>query len=97
MAEIQATLLDRAIDWLRPGGRLVYATCSLEPAEGEAQIAALLARRADVRPVAIDDVMLPAGIESAQAGQLRTLPGLLAQAGGLDGFFVALLERPDSV
>jgi 16S rRNA (cytosine967-C5)-methyltransferase len=97
MAEIQASLLDRAIGWLRPGGRLVYATCSLEPAEGEAQIAALLARRADVRPCAIDTALLPAGIETPQVGQVRTLPGMLAPAGGLDGFFVALLERPDSV
>ncbi len=93
MAEVQAALLDRAADWLKPGGRLVYATCSLEPEEGEAQIAALLARRTDLRPAAIDAARLPSGLGTQAPDQLRTLPGLLAEPGGLDGFFVALLER----
>ncbi|MBO9580921.1 MAG: SAM-dependent methyltransferase [Sphingobium sp.] len=92
MAEIQAALLDRALGWLKPGGLLVYATCSLEPAEGEAQIAALLERRRDVRPRPIDGIVLPAGLASDAAGQLRTLPFMLADAGGLDGFFMATLE-----
>jgi 16S rRNA (cytosine967-C5)-methyltransferase len=93
MAEIQTTLLDRAIDWLKPGGRLVYATCSLEPAEGEAQIDALLAKRNDVRALAFDPAILPAGIAPSAPGRVRTLPGMLAEQGGLDGFFIALLER----
>ncbi|OJY69734.1 MAG: SAM-dependent methyltransferase [Sphingobium sp. 66-54] len=93
MAEIQAALLDHALGWLAPGGRLVYATCSLEPAEGEAQIDAVLARRAEVRPLAIDPALLPAGIAPAAPGRMRTLPGMLAEAGGLDGFFIALLAR----
>jgi 16S rRNA (cytosine967-C5)-methyltransferase len=93
MAEIQAALLDRVIEWLKPGGQLVYATCSLEPAEGEEQIAALLARRSDIRPRSIDTVALPAGLTSDTAGQLRTLPSMLVDAGGLDGFFIASLER----
>ena len=37
-AELQARLLDRAADWVKPGGHLLYAVCSLEPEEGEAQI-----------------------------------------------------------
>jgi 16S rRNA (cytosine967-C5)-methyltransferase len=93
MAEIQATLLDRAIDWLKPGGRLVYATCSLEPAEGEAQIDALLAQRSDVRAVPVDPAALPAGIAPTGDGRVRTLPTMLAEQGGLDGFFIGLLER----
>jgi 16S rRNA (cytosine967-C5)-methyltransferase len=93
MAEIQATLLDRAIDWLKPGGRLVYATCSLEPAEGEAQIDALLAKRSDVRALAFDPAVLPAGIALSAPGRVRTLPGMLAEQGGLDGFFIAIVER----
>ena len=93
LAQLQAVLLDRALDWLEPGGRLVYATCSLEPQEGEAQIATLLARRSDVRPVMIDPMVLPTGVTSGVAGQVRTLPGTLAEQGGLDGFFIALLTK----
>lgn len=101
MAEIQAALLDRVTDWLKPGGTLAYATCSLEPEEGERQIEALLARRSDLRPRSIDPAALPAGIPLAAAGQVRTLPFMLPggpdgdmDAGGsLDGFFIAILER----
>jgi 16S rRNA (cytosine967-C5)-methyltransferase len=93
MAEVQAGLLDRVIGWLKPGGRLVYATCSLEPDEGERQIEALLARHDDIRPASIDIAALPDGVTPIAEGQLRTLPGLLAEQGGLDGFFVGALER----
>lgn len=93
MADVQRALLDRTLDWLAPGGRLVYATCSLEPAEGEAQIAALLEQRSDIASLAIAPEILPAGISPCAIGQLRTLPGMLVEAGGLDGFFVALLGK----
>ncbi len=93
MAVIQAQLLARAADWVRPGGVLVYATCSLEPQEGEAQIAALLAARTDyvLDPVQLDE--LPPGMIPAPEGWLRTLPGTLADQGGCDGFFIARLKR----
>jgi 16S rRNA (cytosine967-C5)-methyltransferase len=93
MAEIQAALLDRATGWLKPGGSLLYATCSLEPAEGEEQIAALCARQPGLAPQPIDPAALPAGIAPSAPGQLRTLPGTLAEQGGIDGFFVAQLHR----
>jgi len=91
MAEIQAALLDRALDWLTPGGRLVYATCSLEPVEGEAQIDAMLARRPGIAPLPVDPALLPAGVASVVPGRLRTVPGMLGETGGLDGFFIATL------
>ena len=47
------TLLARAAGWVAPGGALVYATCSLEPAEGEAQVAAFLAAHPDWRIVVL--------------------------------------------
>ena len=94
MATLQAELLDRAAGWLKPGGTLIYATCSLERAEGEDRVAAFL----DAHPGwAIDPVAaseLPAGIAPDATGFVRTLPGLLADAGGLDGFFVARLRAP---
>jgi 16S rRNA (cytosine967-C5)-methyltransferase len=87
MAVLQAAIFLRAADWVKPGGRLVYATCSLEPEEGEAQLDAFLAARPDFTPA---EVALPLGGTGAT---VRTLPGMLAEAGGCDGFFVAHLRR----
>ena len=94
MAALQADLLARAARWVKPGGTLVYATCSLERAESEDQIAAFLTRHADwtVDPVRLDE--LPDAITPDATGFIRTRPGLLADAGGLDGFFVARLRAP---
>ena len=88
-AEVQARLLARAADWVRPGGSLVYATCSLEPQEGEERIEAFLAERSDFRiepaPRLVD------GVTPHERGWLRVLPGMLEDQGGLDGFFTAHL------
>jgi len=83
LAALQARLLERAQGWLAPGGTLVFATCSLEPAEGEEQAA-----RVPLAPYPIAKAELPAGLEPAAGGHLRTHPGMLAEAGGLDGFFI---------
>lgn len=93
LAGQQRTLLDNAADMLKPGGTLVYCVCSLEPEEGEAQIAALLDRRSDVSidPVRADE--LPEGITPDAAGRVRILPGGLAAVGGLDGFFIARVVK----
>ncbi|WP_315762258.1 RsmB/NOP family class I SAM-dependent RNA methyltransferase [Sphingomonas sp. Y38-1Y] len=92
-AALQAALLARAAEWVKPGGRLVYAVCSLEPGEGEAQLATFLAGRGDyaIDPVRPDE--LPAGIAPREDGTVRTLPTMLAEAGRLDGFFIARLRR----
>ena len=84
LAELQAALLERAQRWVRPGGRLVYATCSLERAEGEDQ-AATVTLTPD--PIGADE--LPTGLTPSDNGWLRTDPSQLAEAGGLDGFFIA--------
>lgn len=89
MATLQAALLARAAGWLAPGGMLVYATCSLEPEEGEAQAAKVAL---DPLPIGADE--LPAGLVPAPQGWLRTDPGMLPDAGGLDGFFAARFRRP---
>jgi 16S rRNA (cytosine967-C5)-methyltransferase len=93
MAELQRTLFARAADWVRPGGILVYATCSLEPEEGEAQLDAFLAARADYAIDPPREGELPAGIPVTDRGTVRTLPGTLAEAGGCDGFFIGRLRR----
>jgi 16S rRNA (cytosine967-C5)-methyltransferase len=84
LAELQEKLLTRATNWLKPGGRLVYAVCSLEREEGE-QVANNLGLPTD--PIRADE--LPEGIAPHENGTLRTHPGLLAEKGGMDGFFIA--------
>ena len=84
MAELQTALLARVAGWLKPGGQLVYAVCSLEREEGEEQAA-----RVDLTPEPITTADLPAGLTPTAEGWLRTDPGMLAEVGGLDGFFVA--------
>ena len=93
LAEVQARLFDRAASWVRVGGILVYATCSLEPEEGEAQLERFLKahRNFTLDPVLPDE--LPIGIRTSAKGYLRTLPGMLADEGGCDGFFAARLIR----
>ncbi|WP_406701415.1 RsmB/NOP family class I SAM-dependent RNA methyltransferase [Sphingomonas caeni] len=93
MAALQAKLLARAASWVRPGGTLVYATCSLESAEGEAQLAAFLARNTGFVIDAIRADELPETVTPLPDGTLRTRPGMLADRGGLDGFFIARLTR----
>lgn len=93
MAELQEALLARTAGWLAPGGRLVYATCSLERAEGEEQITRFLASHPDFQCVAPSGDVLPAGIAATAEGAVRTTPETLVETGGVDGFFIALLQR----
>jgi 16S rRNA (cytosine967-C5)-methyltransferase len=88
MAELQHALLTRAVGWLKPGGVLVYATCSLEREEGEAQAEAVT-----LAPLPIRAEELPEGLAPNAEGWLRTDPGMLAESGGLDGFFIARWRR----
>ncbi len=89
LARAQARLLDHALSLLKPGGRLVYGTCSLEAEEGEAQIERLLTAWPDVAlvPIGADEPGIPPECVTA-AGMLRTLP---FHCGGMDGFFAARL------
>jgi 16S rRNA (cytosine967-C5)-methyltransferase len=92
LLELQDRLLDHALGLLRPGGRLVFATCSLLPEEGEERLAALLARRPGLL---VEPPEVP-GLDPAWVAReaLRTRPDGWAGLGGLDGFFVARLRVP---
>jgi 16S rRNA (cytosine967-C5)-methyltransferase len=92
---LQAQLLARAADWVRPGGMLVYAVCSLEPDEGERRIAAFLAERDDYAIAAVAPAELPAGIAPLSDGTIRTGPHLLKSQGAMDGFYIARLRRAE--
>lgn len=98
LAALQSRLLERALAWVKPGGLLVYATCSLEPEEGEGQIERLLASGAPVERVPVSAGEIGGLAEAVTAaGDVRTLPCHLAAAdprlSGCDGFFAARLRR----
>ncbi len=92
-ADLQRQLLVQAAGWVKKGGKLVYATCSLERAEGEDQAETFLAANRDfaIDPIRADE--LPPGIVPDPRGWVRILPGALAAQGGCDGFFIARFAR----
>jgi 16S rRNA (cytosine967-C5)-methyltransferase len=94
LTELQDALLDAAARLLAPGGRLVYAVCSLQPEEGPARAAALRDRYPALEPDPVAPHELP-GLEEVvtPSGEVRTLPSHLADLGGMDGFFIARFRR----
>ncbi len=93
--ELQERLIDRALALLKPGGRLVYCTCSLLIDEGEEQLRDALARHPDL---VVDRARLARpGIDpdwTGAEGGLRLRPDYWADRGGMDGFFIACLVKP---
>ena len=88
LAGLQDALLDAAAAWVRPGGVLVYSTCSLEPEENGERVAAFLARRPDFSVEPPPPGALPAALVTA-AGYVECLP----HRHGVDGAFAARLRR----
>jgi len=96
LAKLQTRLLAHAVTLLRPGGTLVYTVCSLQPEEGERQVAALLDSGAPLfrHPVDAAEIGGLAGAITPE-GDVRTLPCHLGDRGGMDGFYIARLVRTD--
>ena len=98
LSALQRRLLQRAVTLLKPGGTLIYCTCSLEPEEGEQAISALLSDRSGLRRVPIEAGEV-AGLSEiiTREGDLRTLPCHLPhedpRLAGLDGFYAARLVK----
>ena len=88
LAKLQSALIARATQWLKPGGTLVYATCSLEREEGEEQTC-----DDSLIPLGIEAHELPGGLAPEIDGTVRTDPGMLPEHGGLDGFFITRLRK----
>ncbi len=95
LSNVQMSLLEAATRLVKPGGILMYVTCSLQPEEGEHLIELFLEsaknfKRVPVKPEEIPE--LPAAIN--EKGELRTLPSFLeGKVGGIDGFFAVRLSR----
>lgn len=92
LTALQAALIDRALMFLKPGGRLVFCTCSLLPDEGEAQLTAALARHPGLTVQRPDLPGIDPAWISAEGG-LRLRPDYWPDLGGMDGFFMARLTR----
>lgn len=92
LVTLQAQMFDRALTFLRPGGRLVYCTCSLLPEEGEAQLAGALERHPGLTVVRRSLAGVPDGWFSPD-GALRLRPDYWADLGGMDGFFMVCVTR----
>ena len=94
LTRLQMQMLDHARTLLKPGGRLVFCTCSLLPNEGENQVKAALKRHGDLSALPIDPAPLGGAPHWASAeGGLRLRPDFWADRGGMDGFYMALLKR----
>ena len=99
LATLQRRMLARAVAWLKPGGTLVFCTCSLEPEEGEAHVADALANLPlTLLPVGTGEI---GGLAEALRpdGTVRTLPSHLRRdtprLSGLDGFFIARFRKSE--
>jgi 16S rRNA (cytosine967-C5)-methyltransferase len=100
LTALQSEILDSASMHLRPGGTIVYSTCSLEREEGEAIVTTFLSRNPQFRIIPVRDrlrpliehgAVNPAALDFLQTADfLRTFPGIQQS----DGFFAAMLERP---
>ncbi|MBT53592.1 MAG: 16S rRNA methyltransferase [Mameliella sp.] len=89
---LQAAMLDHALTLLKPGGRLVFATCSLIPDEGECHIEEALAGHPDLKVLRAEAPWIEDSWRSDEGG-LRLRPDFWADRGGMDGFYMALLQR----
>jgi len=92
-AELQRKLLGRALEWLKPGGALVYSVCSLEPDEAEGVLREFLSANPGFKIEPPRPGELPDFAALSPEGWVRILPGLLEVEGGLDGFFMSRLVR----
>lgn len=91
LARLQRDLLKRAWSWVKPGGTLVYCTCSLEPEEGEHQASWFAEHHPDATLAKPTAELPPEAITTE--GFVRTRPDMLQEKGGIDGFFAAAFRK----
>ena len=94
LIDLEAQILDHVWGLLKPGGRLVFCTCSLLPDEGEVQIEEALGRHADMS--VSREALEISGVDPAwvtEEGGLRLRPDFWPDLGGMDGFYIAALTK----
>lgn len=94
---VQDELLNAAAELVKPGGLLMYITCSLQPEEGTDRVRSFLERNPafSVQRISTDELPdLPEAID--RQGNLRTLPTMLNERGGMDGFYAARLQKTET-
>ncbi len=96
MVALQRQLLLRAWQWLKPGGKMVYCVCSLEPEEGEQQAQWFKTQVSDATLVAVDAAQAVPAMCITPEGTLRTRPDMWAERGGMDGFFAVCFAKTDT-
>jgi len=94
LVALQKQMLAHAFEWLKPGGQMIYSTCSLLKREGDDQIAEFVKNnnQAQIDPIDVDALGLT-DEWLTKTGCLRTLPSFWAENGGMDGFFIARLLK----
>lgn len=94
LASVQEGLLRHALTLLKPGGRLVFSNCSIDPIEGEDVVSRVLADDPSLMLLPINPADWP-GLETAitPKGEFRTTPAMLPDLGGLDGFYAAVIAK----
>ncbi|MET3600169.1 RsmB/NOP family class I SAM-dependent RNA methyltransferase [Martelella mangrovi] len=95
LADVQYAMLNRALAMVRPGGIVIFSNCSLDPLEGEANVARLLAEREDVERAAFPpETTGPISHLLNADGAIRTTPAdMLDGATGLDGFYAVAIRK----
>jgi 16S rRNA (cytosine967-C5)-methyltransferase len=95
---LQQKLLSRAFEWLKPGGKIVYCTCSLLPSEGEEQIVKFLQNHDDAKQLPANTYVpdLPEDWMAPDGG-LRLRPDFWAERGGMDGFYATIIEKSELI
>jgi len=94
LVRVQERLLLAAARHVRPGGTLLYCTCSLQTREGEEQVTRFLKNRSDFRLIPVlEDELFTLNCAISARGDVRILPFFQLEEGGMDGFFIARFTR----
>lgn len=87
LAEIQKKILDNVCQYVKPGGRLVFSTCTIDVYENEDNVAWFLEKHKEFSPVDLSNA--PVKIDTQQKGYMQLLPGIHP----CDGFFISVFEK----
>ena len=94
LVRVQERLLLAAARHVRPGGTLLYCTCSLQTREGEEQVTRFLKNRSDFRLIPVlEGELFTLNCAISARGEVRILPFFQMEEGGMDGFFIARFTR----